>query len=264
MTGMVGKSRKRPLWECPGYGNRFVAYKPKGDLEMTQAGKGESFRNLNATRMIATTIGVFFGLFSGVNHGIFEILQGFKLTNGLLISAIGEVQRFWSEGHEPALTIIPNFMITGVLSIIVGLAIVVWSIRFLPARHGRSVYLGLFILSFLVGGGIGQVFFFLPAWAFATRMGKPLNGWRKVLPRRIWPFLSRLWMVTLVLATVSMFITLEIAIFGLFPGLTDPKAIQGASMIFFFGSIILYVVSFIAGFGHELLRMERNNRKETS
>ena len=231
---------------------------------MTKAGKRSSFQNLNATRIIATTIGVFFGLFSGVNHGIFEILQGNTPTNGLIISAIGEAQRFWPEGHEPAFTIIPNFMVTGILSIIVGLAIVIWSLWFLPTKHGRSVYLGLFILSFLVGGGIGQVFFFLPAWAFATRMGKPLKWWRKVLPRSIWPFLSRLWMVTLVLATVFISITLEIGIFGLFPGLTNPKTIQDTSMIFMFGSVILYVVSFIAGFGHELQRMEQNNREETS
>jgi hypothetical protein len=231
---------------------------------MIKADRSSSFQNLNATRIIATTIGVFFGLFSGVNHGVFEILQGNTPTNGLVISAIGEAQRFWSEGHEPAFTIIPNFMITGILSIIVGLAIVIWSIWLLSSKHGRHIYLGLFILSFLVGGGIGQVFFFLPAWAFATRMGKPLNWWRKVLPRSIWPFLSKLWMVTFVLATVFISITLEIGIFGLFPGFTNPKTIQDTSMIFMFGSIILYVVSFIAGFGHELLRIEQNNRADAS
>ncbi|MDY0296851.1 MAG: hypothetical protein RB296_05985 [Acidobacteriota bacterium] len=225
---------------------------------MTNTEKRFSWRNLNATRVIATTIGVFFGLFSGVNHGIFEILQGNRATDGLLISAIGPAQRFWVEGHEPAFTIIPNYMITGILSVIVGLVIVVWSIRFLPIRHGRTVFLGLFTLSFLVGGGIGQVFFFLPAWAFATRMGKPLTWWRRMLPPAIRPFLSRLWPVILGMATLSMLITLEIAIFGFVPGLTDPMAVQNVSMIFFFAAIILYVLSFIAGFGHELLRMERN------
>jgi len=226
--------------------------------ELTFEKESLTFQNLNATRVIATTIGVFCGLFSGINHGIFEILQGNTPTDGYVIFAIGEAQRFWVEGHEPAFTIVPNFMLTGILSIIVGLALVIWSIWFLPTKHGRSVYLGLFILSFLVGGGIGQAFLLLPAWAFATRMGKPLTWWRKVLPRSHWPFLSRLWPVTLVLATVSMFITLEIGIFGLFPGLTDPERIQNISMIFLFSAAILYIVSFIAGFGHELLRTERN------
>ena len=75
--------------------------------------ENSSFQNVNATRVIATTIGVFFGLFSGINHGIFEILQGNAPTNGLVISAIGEAQRFWVEANEPAFTIVPNLMITG-------------------------------------------------------------------------------------------------------------------------------------------------------
>ena len=112
---------------------------------------------------------MFFGLFSGVNHGFFEFLQGNKPTGGVHIYAIGEAQRFWPLAGEDAFTLIPNFMITGIVSMVVGLAIIIWSIWFLPGKHGRTVFLGLFILSFLVGGGIGQAFFFLPAWAFARR-----------------------------------------------------------------------------------------------
>lgn len=228
-------------------------------MQVKRSHKGwASFDNLNATRIIATTIGVFFGLFSGVNHGIFEILQGNKPTNGLIIQAIGESQRFWPLGTEEAFTLIPNFLITGIFSIIVGLAIIIWSIWFLPGKHGRTGYLGLFILSFLVGGGIGQVAFFIPAWAFATQLGKPLTWWKKVLPGGIRPFLSRFWMVVLLLATIVMLIGLEIAIFGYFPGLADPEALQSTAMLFVLSAAILYIVSFIAGFGHELGRMEAN------
>ncbi|MBN1994242.1 MAG: hypothetical protein JW953_16210 [Anaerolineae bacterium] len=218
-----------------------------------------SFYNLNATRVIATTIGVFIGLLSGVNHGFFEVLQGNKPTGGLYILAIGEAQRFWPLAGEGAFTLIPNFLITGIASMIVGVAIIIWSIWFLPTRHGRTVFLGLSILSFLVGGGIGQVAFFIPAWAFATRIGKPLNWWRKVLPRSTWPILSRLWVVTLVLATITMLIGVEMAVFGFFPGITDPVSIEDTAKLFVFGSASLYVISFIAGFGHELRRMDQNN-----
>ena len=219
--------------------------------------------NLDPTRIIATTVGVFFGLFSSINHGIFEILQGNIPTNGFLINAIGEAQRFWPEGTEPAFTLIPNFMLTGIAAILVGIAIIVWSIWYLPTKHGRTVFLGLFILSFLVGGGIGQAFFFIPAWAFATRIGKPLNWWRKVLPNKIWPLLSKLWMTLLVLATIAMLIGLEMAIFGYFPGITASEDLMNINMSIVFGSAILYVLSFIAGFGHELLRQETNNPIDT-
>ena len=219
--------------------------------------------NSSATRIIATTIGVFFGLFSSINHGFFEILQGNKPTNGFLINAIGEAHRFWPEGTEPAFTLIPNFMLTGIAAILIGLAIIVWSIWYLPTKHGRTVFLGLFILSFLVGGGIGQAFFFIPAWAFATRMGKPLTWWGKALPRKIWPFLSKLWIILLVLATVVMLIGLEMAIFGYFPGITAAEDLMNINMSIVFGSALLYILSFIAGFGDELLRQETNNSIDT-
>ena len=221
-----------------------------------------AFQNLNATRIIATVIGVFFGLFSGVNHGIFEVLQGNRPTGDLFIYAIGEAQRFWPLGGELAFTLIPNFLLTGILSIVVGVAIVIWSLWFLSTRHGSTVFLGLFILSFLVGGGIGQAFFFIPASAFAMRIGKPLAWWRKVLPHNTWSFLSRLWPVTLVLMIVAMLITLEIGIFGYFPGATDPTSVESTAMLFLFLAVILCVASFVAGFGHELQRMELHDKEE--
>jgi hypothetical protein len=216
-----------------------------------------AFQDINATRVIITVVGVFLGIFSGLNHGFFEILQGNTPTGGLVINAIGEAQRFWVEGTEPAFTIIPNFLITGLLAMIVGVVAVIWSLFFVQTKHGRTVFLGLFILLFLVGGGIGQIFFFIPAWAFATRMNKPLTWWKKVLPRSSWPFLSTLWVVTLILFIVFMSFVLEIAIFGIIPGMTDTAQIQNTSMYLLFSSVVLNIITFIAGFGHELLRNER-------
>jgi hypothetical protein len=217
-----------------------------------------TFYNLNATRVIATTVGVIFG-FSGFNHGFFEFLQGNKPTNGLVIHAIGEAQRFWVQGTEDAFTIIPNFLISGLLSMIIGLTIVVWSIWFLPRKHGPTVFLLLFILLFLVGGGMGQIAFFVPAWAFATRLDKPLTWWKKTLPRRSWSFLSKLWPVTLVLASILILIGIEIAIFGNIPGMSNPDAINNTALSLVAVSAVLYIVSFIAGFGHDLRRMYANN-----
>jgi hypothetical protein len=226
--------------------------------------KGKSsFYNLNATRVIVSTIGVIFG-FSGFNHGFFEFSQGNTPTNGLFIHAIGEAQRFWVLGTEDAFTIVPNFLISGLLSMILGLTIIIWSLRFIQTTYGRTVFLMLFILLFLVGGGIGQIAFFIPAWAFATQMNKPLTWWKKVLPRSIWPFLSKLWIITLILSSIVILIGLEIAIFGFFPSMTNPENIQNTALILVLISAILNIISFIAGFGHELRRMNQNNNTEQS
>ena len=217
-----------------------------------------SFHTLSATRIIATTIGVIFG-FSGINHGFFEFLQGDTATDGLVIQAIGESQRFWALGTEEAFTIIPNFMISGLFAMVIGLAIIIWSLWFLPTNYGRTVFLLLFILLFLVGGGIGQIVFFIPAWAFATRMDKPLTWWKKVLPESSWLFISKLWIVILVLASIAILIGLEIAVFGFVPGMSNPEQIQTTALLFVLCSAILYIISFIAGFGHELRRLYQTN-----
>ena len=216
---------------------------------------GLSFLDVNATRVTATTVGVLLGL-SGMNHGFFEFLQGNVPTGGLVLQAIGPAQRFWERGTEEAFSILPTFLASGLLSMLVGLIIVIWSLWFIQSKYGPQVFLGLFIVLFLVGGGIGQIAFFVPTWAFATRMHKPLTWWRKVLPRRLWPFLSGLWLVTLILATLAILIGLEIAIFGLVPGMTDPEQVQNTAMATVLLSAVLYVISFVAGFGHELRRQE--------
>ena len=47
-----------------------------------------------STKTIVSNIGVILGL-SGIDHGIFEILQGNQPTNGALIQAIEPAQKMW-------------------------------------------------------------------------------------------------------------------------------------------------------------------------
>ncbi|NIP28360.1 MAG: hypothetical protein GWO38_32255, partial [Phycisphaerae bacterium] len=78
-------------------------------------------------------------------HGFFEILQGNTPTEGLIIQAIGDEQQMWLYGTEEAFTIIPNFLITGILTIIVSLAIIVWSVGYMQTKRGAAVFLLLFV-----------------------------------------------------------------------------------------------------------------------
>lgn len=250
-TGAI-PPRSRDIGQERGFGN------PSGAaLDPVKTRLRSRLDALNATRVIVTTIGVIFG-FAGFNHGFFESLQGNTPTDGLIIQAIGEAQRFWALGTEEAFTVIPNFLISGILSMVLGLTVVVWSLGFIHIKNGRTVFLVLFILLFLFGGGIGQVAFFLPAWAFATRMDKPLTWWRRVLPESTWPLLSRLWMPVLILSSAIMLMGLQVAIFGFVPGMTDPARIQNTSMRLVLTSAVLNVIAFIAGFGHELHRRDHN------
>src|SRR5208283_296635 len=82
-----------------------------------------------ATRIIVSTFGVTLGI-AGIDHGFFEALQGNVPTPGLFIQAIGPASRMWVYGTEDAFTLVPNFLLTGILAIILSLAIMIWSIGF--------------------------------------------------------------------------------------------------------------------------------------
>lgn len=178
-----------------------------------------------AIQTIVATLGVIFGI-SGIGHGFFEMLQGNTATNGYVIYAIGEANRIWLHGNEPALTIIPNFLLSGIVAILVGVAVIIWSAGFMSKKNASSIFLSLFLLLFLVGGGIGQVIFFMIGWAMPTRIHKPLNWWRKVLPAGVRRFLSNMWQPFLFVSSLLMLYTLQIAIFGFVPGISDPDSIS--------------------------------------
>lgn len=167
----------------------------------------------SATRIVASTFGILVGL-AGIDHGIFEILQGNVKPGDLMIEAIGSAQRFWEYGTEPALTVVPNFLITGILSVLIGLGVILWSAMFIDRKYGASILLLLSILLFLVGGGFAPIFLTLLAFITAVQIGKPLTWWRTYIPAAIRTFLAWLWPGSLITFVLVFIVSVEIAIFG--------------------------------------------------
>lgn len=208
--------------------------------------------NVNhAIRAIVATLGVIFGI-GGMGHGFFEALQGNTATSGFLIDAIGAGNRMWLHGNEPAFTIIPNFLITGITAMLVGSAVIIWSAGFLHKKYASIVFLSLFILLFLVGGGIAQVIFFMIGWAFSTRIHKPLNWWKRVMPSGLRIFLSKLWLPFLAISSLLILYTLQIAIFGYVPGVSNPDSISIVMVSTLGVGLLFLVLSFIAGCAHDI------------
>lgn len=206
-------------------------------------------------QLVVATMGVVLAI-SGMAHGFFETLQGSTPTGSIFIEAIDETHRTWEHGSEGALTLIPNFLITGIVAIGVSLLIVVWSLGFLQTKHGATVFLLLFVALLFTGGGIGQVAFFIPAWAFATRINKPLTWWSRVLPRGIRGGLSHVWPWTTAVGVLLFLLALTISIVGYFPGIND--ADQLLSFIFLLLGIGLgcYLVSFVSAIAHDIMLKE--------
>ena len=204
------------------------------------------------TRITASIIGVLLGLSGLINHGLFEVLQGNTPTNGFFIEAIGEADRFWVNGTEGAFTIIPNYLVTGIFTILVSLTIVLWSTIFIQVKNGVTVFLSLLILLTFVGGGIGYIVLFLPTWAYATRINKSLNWWKNLLPTRLRKALSKLWIYGLAATSISWLIVMELGIFGYFPGQINPDTILNIVFVFLFATVILANLTFVCGFARDI------------
>jgi hypothetical protein len=106
---------------------------------------------MNKTRVAASILGIFAGIGGGIFHGIGEILQGSAAPNGIIIQAYPAMQ---ATAGEPAMTLIPNFLITGILAIIMGIIVTIWAAAFIHRKNGGLILILLSIIMLLVGGGI--------------------------------------------------------------------------------------------------------------
>lgn len=123
-------------------------------------------RILSKTRAAASIIGIFAGL-GGASHGPGEMLQGNIAPSGIIIKAWPGLT---SLAGEPAMTIVPSFLVTGVLTIIFGLLVAIWAAKFVQRKNGGLVLILLSIIMLLVGGGLFPPVFGVVAGIIGTRI----------------------------------------------------------------------------------------------
>ena len=215
--------------------------------------------DINATRVIVTTLGFILGV-TGMVHGFFEVLQGNKPTDGILIQAIGPEHQMWMYGGEEAITLIPNFLITGIITMCMSVSVMVWTLFFIHKKHGSSVFLFLNILSLLTGGGIFQVVTFTIAWAFSTRINGSLDWWENKLSANLRPKIKNFWLPLNLLGVIPYAIVQGIGITGFVPGISDPEMVMNVVFLLLFSSLGLFILAFICGYAYEIEKTLKNTR----
>ncbi|HET9304226.1 MAG TPA: hypothetical protein VFO20_15760 [Propionibacteriaceae bacterium] len=83
----------------------------------------------SATRVVISIFGIVVGL-AAIEHGVGEVSQGSARPASLLIQSWPDTAAFTVLAGEPALTVLPTFLLSGILTVIVGLALSVWSVLF--------------------------------------------------------------------------------------------------------------------------------------
>ncbi len=105
--------------------------------------------------LVAVALGIFTGL-GGASHGPGEMLQGNVAPESFVISAWPTLTAL---NGEPAITFIPSYLISGILTIIVGVAMAVWAWKFTAHKLGGPVLILFSLLLLAVGGGQVPPFF---------------------------------------------------------------------------------------------------------
>jgi len=146
-----------------------------------------------ATRTVAATFGVLAGI-AGLGHGVTEILQGNVRPASFMFASIGAPcvpEKAW-HACEPAMTLLPNLLIAGVLSVLMGLVLMVWSVAFIHRRNGGSLLILLSFILLMVGGGFFPPLIGIAGGIAGTFINKPLGdkpaGNLVRFTSRLWPW----------------------------------------------------------------------------
>ena len=122
---------------------------------------------MDKTRVIASVIGVIAGLVA-IYHGYNETLQGNSAPGTIFINAVGPPCT--GSGCFAAMTLLPSFLLAGVVTIGLAFIIIAWSAAFVQRRNGGIVLIVLSIILLLVGGGYLPPVLGLAAGIVGTRI----------------------------------------------------------------------------------------------
>ena len=130
-----------------------------------------------ATRGVAAALGLLAGI-AGLEHGYFEILQGSLQPASLMFPSMGspcDPQIAWS-ACEPAMTLLPNLLITGIVAVLLGLLIMFWSAVFVHRKYGGGLLILFSVIQLLLGGGFFPPLIGILGGLAGTQINRPLNG----------------------------------------------------------------------------------------
>jgi hypothetical protein len=207
----------------------------------------------NATRILTAAMGTLMGL-GGLEHGIGEILQGNIAPSGIMFPSWPESAFFRIVGGEPAMTIIPNLLITGILTILVSLIFIGWATLFVQKKNGGLVLILISIILLLVGGGMAPPVLGIIIGAAATRIHAPQPVWTRHLAEGFKHFLVKIWpgsFITCLIAWLMMFPGLSILSYA--TGMNDPAMIPAL----FFLALGLLLLTIFTGFAHDSFSVDR-------
>jgi hypothetical protein len=193
---------------------------------------------------------------AGLEHGVGEVLQGNVAPPGLIFESWAGSELFRILSGEPALTIIPNLLVSGILTILLSLIFLTWALLFVERKHGGLVLIGLSFVLLFVGGGFGPPLLGIIVGLTATRIHAPLRWWRARLGTRSRGFLAWLWLWSFGGALVAwLYLFPGSILLGAFAGVSD-EGLAISVAIAILAAFTLLLLTIVSGFAYDIQQQD--------
>jgi hypothetical protein len=104
------------------------------------------FRYNVKTNILASIMGSITG-FAGIGHGILAMSNGYTFSDSFFLSKAG------------SFSIITNYLISGLIALVFGIFIIIWSIAFIHRKYGSQIFIICSFIMVLIGGGIAPIIY---------------------------------------------------------------------------------------------------------
>jgi hypothetical protein len=152
----------------------------------------------NEARLTVSTFGTIIGI-AGLEHGVGEILQGNVPPPGIVIESWPNNEAYKVLAGEPALTLIPNMLLSGILTVLVSIILILWTVKYVDRKNGGLILILLSLVLLPIGGG-----FVPPLMGFIVGgFGMRMNNRSEWSTERT--LFGRTWSVIFVAAVVAYF-----------------------------------------------------------
>ena len=211
------------------------------------------FTQASAARLVASIFGILAGI-GGIMHGSGEILQGNVVPSGLVFNSWTVEPIATNVGGEPAMSLIPNLLISSIMTLLVSSAVVVWAAAFVEKRRGGVILILLSLIMLLVGGGFAPPIIGIIAGSAGMGINAQAPSWYKHLPSKFrnvsaaaWPWFFGVCAINGVILIVGALI------FGYIIGLNIPEV----WVFCFLFSVPLLILTILTGIAYDSNKGDR-------
>jgi hypothetical protein len=196
-------------------------------------------KNIPPTRAITSTFGAIAGL-SSMAYATAEALEGHAKPTAV----------FFTLNGQPAITVLPDMLLTGLIGLCLSLAFTLCALFFAKRWQGGLAMLLIACLQIPFGAGLVRLFQAMIYSLVGTRINRPLMLWDAILRQPLRSQLSRLWPGSFIVCAILYVIHV---LTGIVPSLTAAEPLRTVLIsLGGYGNLVFFLLMLVCGFAREL------------